>query len=325
MPRVVVAPDSFKGTFDARTVAQAMARGVEAGGGVPVLAPLADGGEGTVSVLARALGGAFVERTVRGPLGAPVLASYLQAGDGVTAVIEAAAAAGLGLIEPEDRRPEQASTGGVGELIAAAASAGAQRILLGVGGSATTDGGLGAITALQAAGGLRGAQLIVLCDVVTPFEDSARVFGPQKGADPAAVLRLTARLHELAARYPRDPTGLPRTGCAGGLSGGLWSVFDAQLVSGIETVLALVGFDAMLADAQLVLTGEGRLDAQSAQGKVVGGVAAACAARGIPVHALVGHAAADAATLDALGLSSVTEAPTLELITEAARWRTVCR
>jgi glycerate kinase len=296
-----------------------MASGVQAGGGVAIARPLADGGEGTVAVLREALGGQMVSVEATGPLGDPVMADYLWVPGTGTAIIETASAAGLTLVPPDRRRPERASTFGVGELIAAAVAKGARRILLGVGGSASTDGGLGAIEALTGAGGLHGAQLTVLCDVTTPFEDAARVFGPQKGADAATVIRLSERLRAQAARYPRDPTGVARTGCAGGLSGGLWSVFDAQLVSGIEAVLDLLGFAAEVVGAAAVVTGEGQLDAQSAQGKVLDGLGALCRAHAVPLHAIVGRSIADRATLDALGLRSVTEAPTLELIQEGAR------
>ncbi len=166
------------------------------------------------------------------PLGRPVRAGFALIEDGGTAIVEMAAASGLRADDEAERDPWAASTHGTGELIAAAAQAGAQVILVAVGGSATTDGGTGAIEAIEEAGGLRGAQIVVLCDVRTPLERAAKVFGPQKGADAEMVARLTARLDELAAGLPRDPRGVPMTGAAGGLAGGLWAAFRAVLEPG---------------------------------------------------------------------------------------------
>src|SRR6059058_675558 len=197
---VLVAPDSFKGTFRATEVAGAIGRGLERAGLMPPdLCPVADGGEGTLDALLTQLGGEYLAAEASDPLGRPVRAGFALLEDGGTALVEMAAASGLGLVAEAERDAWAASTRGTGELIAAAAQAGARVILVAVGGSATTDGGAGAVEAIEAAGGLRGAKLVVLSDVRTPFEDAARVFGPQKGADPALVERLTARLHELAA------------------------------------------------------------------------------------------------------------------------------
>src|SRR4051812_36143612 len=235
---VLVAPDSFKGTFSAAKVAGAIGRGLERAGLMPPdLCPVADGGEGTLDALLTQLGGELVAAEVSDPLGRPVRAGFALLEDGGTALVEMAAASGLGLVAEDERDAWAASTRGTGELIAAAVEAGAQVILVAVGGSATTDGGAGALEAIEDAGGLRGARLVVLCDVRTPFEDAARVFGPQKGADPAMVGRLTGRLEALARRLPRDPRGVPMTGCAGGLSGGLWAAHGAVLEPGARWVL----------------------------------------------------------------------------------------
>src|SRR4051812_21085827 len=208
--RVLVAPDSFKGTFRAPEVAAAIGRGLEAAGlAPPDLCPVADGGEGTLEVLLTALGGETAASAVTDPLGRPVEAGFALIEDGATAIVEMAAASGLGLVAPRERDAEAATSRGTGELIVAAVAAGAQVVLIAVGGSATTDGGAGAIAAIEEAGGLDGARLVVLCDVRTPFEQAAKVFGPQKGADPAAVARLTARLQAMAATLPRDPRGVP--------------------------------------------------------------------------------------------------------------------
>ena len=317
-PVVLVAPDSFKGTMSAVEVADAMAAGVSDAGFRAIRCPLADGGEGTVVVLRAALGGELRWVSVRGSLGEPVEASYLLTGDGAVAAVDTATANGLTLIAPADRDAERASTYGTGQLLAAAVAAGARHVLLGVGGSATTDGGAGALKALTEAGGLRGARLTVLCDVDTAYEDAARVFAPQKGADAAAVERLTSQLVQLAGTLPRNPLGVPRTGCAGGLSGGLWAAFGAELVSGIDYVLDTVGFPALLAQSTVVLTGEGRLDEQSFQGKVVAGVVRAAARRGVPVRALVGRNDLDPARAHECGLAGVFEAGTPESLRATA-------
>ncbi len=317
-PVVLVAPDSFKGTMSAVEVADALAAGVTDAGFRAIRCPLADGGEGTVAVLRVALGGELRRVAVRGSLGHQVEASYLLTADGTVAAVDTATADGLTLIAPADRDAERASTYGTGQLLAAAVAAGARHLLLGVGGSATTDGGAGAITALTEAGGLRGARLTVLCDVDTAYEDAARVFAPQKGADTAAVERLTTRLVQLAGSLPHNPLGVPRTGCAGGLSGGLWAVFGAELVSGIDYVLDAVGFPTLVAQSTVVLTGEGRLDEQSFQGKVVAGVVRAAARRAVPVHAVVGRNELGAARVRACGLAGVSEAGTVQLLRAAA-------
>src|SRR5207302_3987470 len=194
---VLVAPDAFKETFDAARVASAIGRGLERAG-VPVdLCPGADGGEGTLEALARALGAEICTATVADPLGRPIEAPFGIAGK--TAIVEAAAATGLHLVDRADRDPLRASTLGAGQLIAAAINAGASTVLVGVGGSATTDGGAGALRALRDP----DVRLVVLCDVRTAFEDAARVYGPQKGATEEQVRALTRRLHAHARRLPR--------------------------------------------------------------------------------------------------------------------------
>ncbi len=317
--RVLAAPDSFKGTFSAVDVAAALARGAQASGADVDRCPVADGGEGTLDVLAAQLGGRRVAVAAHDPLARPIRAEYAVLGDGRRAVVEMAAASGLGLLRADERDPWRATTRGTGELIVAAARAGAREILVAVGGSATVDGGQGALEAIAAAGGLGDARLVVLCDVETPWERCAEIFGPQKGARPEDVGRLAARLDALAAELPRDPRGVPGTGAAGGLSGGLWAALGAQLRPGAPFVLDAIGFDKRLASADAVVVGEGRIDAQSAMGKIVGAIGARAAAAGTPMHAIVGASAIGADAAAALGLRSIRAATTLEAIERAAR------
>jgi glycerate 2-kinase len=230
-----------------------------------------------------------------------------------------AAASGLDLVEPAERNPERATSAGTGELIAAAIEAGARRVLVAAGGSATTDGGRGAIDALEAAGGPGDARLEVLCDTTVAFENAAEVFAPQKGASPEQVRRLTERLIALAGALPRDPRGRALTGAAGGLSGGLWAAFGARLVPGAAYVLGLLGFDRLLEEADAMITGEGRLDSQSFQGKLVGEIARRCRAAGVPLHAIVGGVEPGSERLGAAGLASVSEAGTSAEIEAAAQ------
>src|SRR3954449_1558740 len=209
---VLVAPDSFKGTFSAPQVAGAIGRGLERAGLMPPdLCPVADGGEGTLDALLPQLGGELIAVEVRNPLDRSIRAGFGLVEDGGTAIVEMAMASGLGLVAEAERDAWAASTYGTGELIAAAAAAGAAVILVAVGGSATTDGGAGAIEAIEAAGGIGRAKIVILTDVRTPFEDAPKVFGPQKGADAAMVERLERRLDELAQALPRDPRGVPMT------------------------------------------------------------------------------------------------------------------
>ncbi len=314
---VLVAPDSFKGTFSALEVAGAAGRGLQAGGFPVDLCPVADGGEGTLEALIEALDGERRHATVTDPLGREVRASFGIGG--AVAIVDTAAASGLGLLGPDERDAMRASTAGTGELILAALEAGAQTVYLGVGGSATTDGGRGAIRAIRRRGGLRGARLVVLCDVRTPFEDAARVFGPQKGAGPEDVRRLTARLHAFARRLERDPRGVPMTGAAGGLSGGLWAALGAELVPGAAFVLDAVGFDARMRASRAVVTGEGKLDQQSLAGKAVSEIATRARQAGVPCHAIVGTRELDSFGARILDLQAVFEAGTLDEIEAAGR------
>ncbi|MFZ1996225.1 MAG: glycerate kinase [Solirubrobacteraceae bacterium] len=314
---VLVAPDSFKGTFTANEVAAAIGRGLQSAGRPADLCPVADGGEGTLDALTAGLGAERRHAAVTDPLGRPIEAEFGLAGD--VALVDTAAASGLSLVAETERDAYAATTAGTGELIAVAIAAGARTVYLGVGGSATTDGGAGAITALERAGGVGEARLIVLCDVRTPFEDAAKVYGPQKGADAGTVKRLTARLHAMARRFERDPRGVPMTGAAGGLSGGLWSAFGAELVPGAAFVLDQVGFDARMRSARAVVTGEGKLDMQSLVGKVVSEVATRARQAGVPCHAVVGTRELDSMGARILDLDRVIVASTLSELEAAGR------
>ena len=317
---VLVAPDSFKGTMSAEVVAAELAEGVREAGWEAVELPVADGGEGTLGVLLRGLGGDRRRAMVRGPLGAPVRAEYGLLDGGDAAIAEMAQASGLGLVEEGERDAWAASTYGTGELIAAAVGDGARSVVVTVGGSATTDGGAGALAALADAGLLdRDVELVVACDVRTPWEDAARAYGPQKGADPATVRRLERRLDSLARRAPRDPRGVPMTGAAGGLAGALWAHLGARLVPGAGYVLDAVGFDRRMLASRFVITGEGRLDEQSLRGKVVGEVATRCRQRGVACHAVVGRNALDDFLARLVDLSTVIEASTPAALRRAGR------
>jgi glycerate 2-kinase len=319
MRQILVAPDSFKGTFPAPAVATSIGRGLErAGFPPPDLCPVADGGEGTMAALLMALGGSTGGATVSDPLGREVRAGFGMVEDGATAIVEVAEASGLGRVAEGERDAEAATSRGTGELIVAAIDAGAQVVLVAAGGSATTDGGAGAIEAIDAAGGLRGARLVVLCDVRTPFEDAARVFAPQKGADPAAARRLSRRLERLAAGWRRDPRGVAMTGAAGGLAGGLWAAFGAVLEPGAPFVLATLDYDARMRAAAAVIVGEGRLDETSLEGKALGEAATRARQAGVPCFAIVGTDALDAFGARILDLQRVAEATTLDAIEDAA-------
>lgn len=325
--KVVVAPDSFKESLSAVGVADALAAGIR--DALPDAAveclPLADGGEGTAAAMMAALGGCQRHCLVHGPTGERLSASYVMLGDGRTAVVEMAAAAGLSLVPPERRNPTRTTTCGVGELILRAAQDGARRIIVGLGGSGTIDGGIGAARAVGVefdlgsprgpAGPLCGAHLgrithlrlsprhrligeceiVGACDVRNVLcgpDGAARVFGPQKGATPRQVAQLDKGLHHLAEVIRADAGTavheLPGGGAAGGLGAGLAAFFGATLVPGAELVIQAVGLRERIADADLVITGEGCLDRQSAMGKVISGVSAAARATGKPLVALVG-------------------------------------
>jgi glycerate 2-kinase len=313
---VLVAPDSFKGTFSAAEVAAAIAGGLRSADREAVELPVGDGGEGTMSVLMDALGGDLHTATVSDPLGRPVEAQFAILPDG-SAVVETAQASGLGLVAEDERDAWAASTRGTGELIALAVEAGAEHVLVTVGGSATSDGGAGALEALEEAG-VR-PDLEVLCDVRTVYERAPSVFGPQKGADPELVKRLESRLDELAEKLPSDPRGVPMTGAAGGLSGGLWGGLGARLVPGAAYVLDAIGFDAAMKGSAFVVTGEGRLDSQTLEGKIVGEVATRCRQGGVACHAIVGCDELDPFEERIIDLASVSEATDLEEMGAAGR------
>ncbi len=323
MAGVLVAPDSFKGTFTAAQVAEAMARGLSGGGSAGAmsdvdLCPVADGGEGTAEVLMEALGGSFVTASASDPLGRPIESGFVLLGDEETAVVETAGASGLTLVGEGERDAVAASTFGTGELIVAAARSGASRILLAVGGTATSDGGHGAIGAIESGGGLGGAELIILADVETAFEDAAIVFGPQKGASPAQVDLLTDRLVEMAADLPRSPLGLPRMGAGGGIAGGLWASYGAEVVSGAGYLLEAIDFNHRLARADCVLVGEGQLDNQSLNGKIVGQILQRAIRADVPCHAIVGRCELDEDEVRRAGFDSLKAAGTLREIEIAA-------
>lgn len=318
-PRALVAPDSFKGTFDAPAVADAIVRGIEQAGWEADRCPVADGGEGTMALLVEALGGELVEVRAGDPLGRRVTCCFGLVGGGATAIVEAAQASGLARVAPHERDAWVASTYGTGELIAAAVASGAPEIVVAVGGSATTDGGAGALAAIGAHGGVGDARLTVLCDVRCVYEEAARVFGPQKGADPQMVGRLAERLDEFAQTLPVDPRGLRHTGCAGGLSGGLWAAFGAELRPGAGAVLDALAVDERIATVQLVIAGEGRVDKQSFGGKVVGELARRARAAEVPIHAIAGSAGLSEAEVAASKLERIWIASTLEEIEATGR------
>ncbi|GAB4171360.1 MAG: glycerate kinase [Geothermobacteraceae bacterium] len=323
--KILIAPDSFKESLDAPAAARAIAAGLRQGlpGAAGVCLPVADGGEGTARTLVEATGGRLVKMTVTGPLGDPVLAHYGLLGDGEVAVIEMAAASGLALVPPDRRDPAAATSFGSGELIRHALDAGVREIILGLGGSATNDAGAGMIQALGAqlldtdgwpvgqGGGqldrvarvdtgnldarLKECRFRVACDVDNPLtgpRGASRVYGPQKGADAVLVERLDANLAHYGALLEqisgRDLVNRPGAGAAGGLAVSLLAFCDATLEPGIDLVLSALDFDRHLAEADLVITGEGRFDAQSAHGKAVMGVAARAARHRVPVVVLAG-------------------------------------
>ena len=320
--RVVVAPDKFKGSLTAAAAAGAIGEGLRSARPdlEVVLAPVADGGDGTVDA-AVAAGYRRVPVTVTGPTGEPVRAEFARSGD--TAVVEMAAASGLRCLPGGRPAPLTASTYGTGELIRAALDDGARRVVLGLGGSATTDGGTGMAAALGARfvdahgtelppGGaalrhlhrldltgldprLRTVEIVVASDVQNPLtgpSGAAAVYGPQKGASPADVEQLELGLRRLAEvvadELGLNLTSLPGAGAAGGTGGAAVAFLGARLVSGIDLLLDLVRFPAAVQGAALVVTGEGSLDRQSLAGKAPWGVAQAAARAGVPVVAVVG-------------------------------------
>lgn len=290
MPQLLAAPDKFRGTATASEVAAAIEWAAHDAGWTCDRAPVADGGEGLLDVLDAHLQGVRRRTTVTGPLSAPVDAEWLLAGR--IAVVEMARASGLLLAGGADGNdPMAATTRGTGELIAAAVAAGARKVIVGLGGSATTDGGRGALAALQPHARLRGVQLVVACDVTTPFTEAAKEFGPQKGASPSQVELLTRRLEAMADDYRRttgvDVAALPGAGAAGGLAGGL-AALGADLVPGFDLVAEMIDLPERVAAADVVVTGEGHLDEWSFRGKAVGGVVDLADEAGKPVVVIAG-------------------------------------
>ncbi len=293
MARIVVAPDKFRGSATASEAAAAIGSAARELGWTVDLAPVSDGGEGFCSVL----GGRLRAVTVRGPLGEPVQSAWFELDGGASAAIEMAMASGLVLAGGEEANdPMRAGTEGVGELIAAAVKAGIRHLLVGMGGSASTDGGWGALEVLEPRSRLAGVRIEVACDVRTRFVDAAAVFAPQKGATPAQVEMLGRRLERLAQlyqqRYGVDVTDLEGAGVAGGLAGGL-AALGATLSSGFEIVADRIDLAARIEGADLVVTGEGLLDAQSFEGKSVGGVTDLAAEFGVPVVVIAGDVDGD--------------------------------
>jgi glycerate kinase len=289
---VLAAPDKFRGTARASEVARAVADGARRAGWRAREVPMSDGGEGLLEVL----GGLPRRARVTGPLGAPVEAEWRLRREGQlpVAVVESARASGLALVGgPQGNDPVAASTVGTGELVLAAVRGGARRVVVGCGGSATTDGGLGAVRAIGSRHRLGGAELLVACDVTTRFLEAAAAFAPQKGASPAQVRLLERRLERVAELYREefgvDVTAMPGSGAAGGLAGGL-AALGAELVPGVELVAEEVGLREAVGEAGLVVTGEGRVDRHSAEGKVVGAVVAFASEAGVPVLVVAGEA-----------------------------------
>ena len=301
--RVLATLDKFRGTASAAEAASAVSAACWELGFDCREVPMSDGGEGILDVL----GGPNRTATVTGPLGRPVDAAWGI--HGRVAIIEMARASGLVLAGgARGNDPLGATTAGTGELVERAIESGARTVIVGLGGSATTDGGLGAVEVLRSPARFGTIELRVACDVRTPFLDAAAVFAPQKGASPAVVSMLTARLHQLADRYERDfgvdVRPLEGGGAAGGLAGGL-AALGARLLGGFDLVADHVDLDDRVAEADLVVTGEGHLDAQSLDGKVVGGVCEVAVAAATPVLVIVGSADAEArATLEATATAS---------------------
>lgn len=289
MPVVVACFDKFRMTATAPDLCRVVADVAWEQNWDARVRPMADGGEGTIEAL-HAQGGVLQTTTVTGPLGAPVEAVWLLRGR--TAFIEMARASGLALVGgPQGNRPLDATTYGTGQLLNAALATGAKRIVVALGGSATTDGGLGALDAMAPLARFRGTELVVACDVETVFVDAAESFGPQKGATPAQIGLLRRRLEQLADRYLAergiDVRAVNGSGAAGGLAGALASL-GASITSGFGFVADEAGLADAMAGASLIVTGEGRLDEESFNGKVVGGVCLMARTAGVPVVIVAG-------------------------------------
>jgi glycerate kinase len=324
--KIVVAMDSFKESLEAVAACDAVVRGIcEGRGDIEIVTfPMADGGEGTAKALIASCGGEWIARTVTGPLaGMEVEAGFAWFGDEKAALVEMAAASGLELLRHDERNPMMTTTYGTGELIAAAVEYGAEKVYLAVGGSATVDGGTGAARALgwrfvdgrgeelaYGGGQLRdlvriippaaavGVGVEVLCDVDNPLCGSAgaaRVYGPQKGADARMVEELEAGLSNLAEVVEEqlgcEIRDVPGAGAAGGLAGGAVAFMNGKLISGIDFIISRTGIAEALADADWLITGEGRFDEQSLRGKVISGLVAAGRRCGVKVAVLAGQVA----------------------------------
>ncbi len=344
--RILIAPQSLKGSLTAAEAGLAIAQGVRAV--YPTaeieIVPVADGGEGTVQALVDATGGRIVQKTVTGPLGEPVPAFFGLMGDGHTAAIEMAAAAGLPLVPPERRDPRITTTYGVGELILAALDYGCRHFIIGIGGSATNDGGAGMGQALGAAlltnegteiarGGatlttlahistakmdarLQECTVEVACDVTNPLcgpTGASAVYGPQKGATPEMVLELDKALAHYAQIVERDlgvsVRDVPGAGAAGGLGAGLIAFLHATLRPGAQIVLEAVHLEERIRTADLVITAEGQIDSQTAYGKSVAAVAALAKRYGLPVVALAGSLGDNYQTVYELGVDALVVLP----------------
>ena len=360
-PRWLVAPQEFKGTLSAVEAAEAMARGLRESSPEVVLdvAPLADGGPGTVEALLTGLRGERRQQVVRGPLGAPVEAHWALVEDGRTAVVEMASASGLSLLAPEARDALKASTYGTGELMHAALESGCERLIVCLGGSATTDAGTGALSALgfrfldargqplppggaalaqlarvDASGRhprLSAVELLGATDVTSPLlgpDGAARLFGPQKGADEAGVEALEAALAHAATVLGDTSAGWPGAGAAGGFGFGLLALAGARLVPGYELVSRALGLERRVLMADVVLTGEGRFDRQTALGKGPGGIARLAREHSTPVVLFAGQVQRDEGlaldlfheVVELSGHAQPGEAASKVLCEAAARW-----
>ncbi len=340
--KIVIAPDSFKGSASAKQVAEAIASGWRRifPGALCELVPMADGGEGTMEALVDATGGVTKTIRVQDPLGRTIEASFGVLGDGKTAVVEMAEASGLPLLAPSERNPLLTTTFGTGQLIRAALEEGIERLLIGLGGSATVYAGAGLVSAMGAkllakngqevgpGGGSLGSlakielgelpqllgkvEILAACDVDNPLtgpQGAAAVFGPQKGATPQMVAQLDRNLAHWAQIVARDlrieVDHLPGAGAAGGLGACLVAFLGAKLVPGIEMVMSSSGLEEKLKNCDLVITGEGKLDGQSARGKTPMGVAQLAAKHKIPVLAIGGSIAEDASLLYNEGIGAM--------------------
>lgn len=336
MKRCLVISDSFKGTLSSPAICR-IARSLAVPGWQVDALPVADGGEGTVDCFIQAMGAQRVEVTVTNALGEKSAAAYARIGE--LAIIEMAAAAGLPQVGAL-RCPGTATTYGVGELIAHAVDSGCRKILLGLGGSATNDGGCGCAAALgvgfldadgqsfvpvgdtlgriaridtaEAEALLRSVEITVMCDVTNPLygpTGAAYVFAPQKGADAEKVKSLDAGLRHfgdvIRSQYGLDVSAMPGAGAAGGMGAGCVALLGGTIQSGIDAVLDVTGFDRQLEGADLVITGEGRIDSQSADGKVVSGVARRTRAKGVPLIAIAGGIADSAGAVYDIGVSAM--------------------